>query len=244
MRSEPDDRRSLGGLHETGSGQQARTPSNQEPPLDPNGHDDTSDSDFDDSIVPRLDDSHHDSGDEMHDEMHDEMPNRQTYLAGAVDDKVHDLSRHARARRRSFEVEAEDYDDCEGFVDADEGEYYGGHEGVEVDEEDEDADGEEEEDEEDEVDAEEDGDEESEEAKHENKYGWSHSQSDRIRFPPPPQPFFNMPPQPSSSRLEEPAETHASENIETKVSEEQIDEGLAGELRRTRLDETRPDAQQ
>ena len=141
-------------------------------------------------------------------------------------------------RRRSFEVEAEDYDDWEGFLDADEGEYYGGHEEVEGDEEDEEADGEEEEYEENEEDA------EDKEAKFDNKYGWSQRQSERIRYPPPPQSFFDMPSQSSSSRLEGPAETHATESIETNVSEEQINEGLAEELRRTRLDERQPDAQQ
>ena len=244
MRSEPDDRRSLGSFHGTSGGQQARNPPNQEPPLDPNGRDDASDSDFDDSNVPNFDDSHDDSGDEMHDDMHDDMRDRQTYLAGVVGGKANELSGHARARRRSFEVEAEDYDEWEGLVDAHEGGYYGGNEDYEGDEEGEDADGEEEEDEEYEVDAEEDEDEESEEAKHENKYGWSHSQSDRIRFPPPPQPFFNTPPQPGSSRLEEPARTNATESTETNVSEEQINKCLAEELRRTKLDETQPDAHQ
>ena len=216
MRSEPDNHHRIGGTRSTFDGRQAQTASDEDPSLDPNGRDDTKNSDSDNSPVIKLDDS----DDDMHD-------NKNIELLG-----------YARARRQSIEVEAEDYDDWEGFVDGDEGNCYGGYEDDEGDEEEVDADGEEEDDQEDE------DDEESEEAKLNNKYGWSQPQSDRIRFPPPPQLFFNMPSQPSSLSLEEPAGAHVTEDIENGVSEEQINEGLAEELRRTRLDETLPGAQQ
>jgi len=210
-------------LQSTRAGQHAQTASNQESPLDPNGRHDKIDFDFDDSRVPNPDDSE--------DDMNAGMSNRQAYLGGAVTDEDDELLGHTRARRRSFEVEAEDYEDWEGFVDADEGEYYGGSEDDEGDEEDENVD-------------EENDEEEDEDAKFDSKYGWSQPQSDRIRYAPPPRPSFNMPSQPSFSRLEESTGAHVTESTEADVSEEQINDGLAEELRRTRLDETQPAAQQ
>ena len=50
--------------------------------------------------------------------------------------------------------------------------------------------------------------------------------------------------QSSSSHLEEPAGESVTKSVETGVSEEQINKGLAEELRRTKLDETQPDPQQ
>jgi hypothetical protein len=50
--------------------------------------------------------------------------------------------------------------------------------------------------------------------------------------------------QPSSSSPEEPAGAHVTEGIENDVEEEQINEDLAKELRRIRLNEIQPGAQQ
>lgn len=224
MRSESEDRYPMRGMQSTGGRQLTQTASNQEPPLDPNGRDDTNNSNFDDFHVPKPEDSGND--------MHDDTSNQQAYFAGDVAHEYDELLGHSRARRRSFEVEAEDYDDWEGCVDADDGEYYGGYGDYEGNEDGEDADGEEQEDEED------------EDARLANKYGWSQPQSDRIRFTPPPRPSFNMPYQPSFSRPDEPAGMHVMESFEADVSEDQIIDGLAEELRRTTLDETQPDAQQ
>jgi hypothetical protein len=203
----------ISGMRSTGGRQQTQTASDQDPPLDLNGRDDGNDSESDYSPALKL----NDSDDET------------------CDNKDNELFGLACARRRSFEVEAEDYDDWEGFVDDDEGNYYGGYEEEEGDEQDGDADGEEEEDEDD--------DEESEAAKFDNKYGWSQPQSDRIQWTPPPQPFLNMQTQLSFSSLEESAGAQITESIAEDVSEEQINEDLAEELRRTRLGETQPDAQ-
>jgi hypothetical protein len=214
IRTEPDnhhrigEHHRIGGTRSTSGGQQAQTASDQDAPLYMNGHDRTNDPDADDSPLVKPDDSDED----MH------------------DNKTIELLGIARLRRRSFEVEAEDYDDRERFVDADGGEHYGGYEDDEGDEEDGD------------VDWEEEDDEENEEAKLNNKYGWSQPQSDRIRFPPPPHQFTTS--QSSSSHLEEPAGESVTKSVETGVSEEQINKGLAEELRRTKLDETQPDPQQ
>ena len=224
MKGQSGGRHPMRGTQSTGGRQLAQNASNQGPPLDPNGRDDTNNSNFDDSHVSNPDGSD--------DDTHDDTINHQPYLADALTHENDELLVHARARRRSFEVEAEDYDDWEGSVGSDEGDYYGGYEFDEGDEVDEDVDEEEEEE-----------DEEDEEARLENKYGWSQAQSDRIRFTPPPRPSFNMPSQPSSSRPNGPAGTQVTESIETDVSKEQINDGLAEELRRTTLDETQPEAQ-
>jgi len=232
-KSGPDGRHPMGGMHvalrSIPAGQHAQTTSNQKSPLDPHSRHDKIDSDFDDSRVPNPDDSD--------DDMHGDMSNRQAYLAGAVADEDDEILGHTRARRRSFDVEAENYDDWEGFVDADESDCYGGSED-DGDEEDENIDEEDDEDEKEE----EDEDEEDGDANFDRKYGWSQPQSDRIRYAPPPRPYFDMLSQPSSSHLEEQAGAHVTESIENNVSEEQINESLAEELRRTRLDETQPGA--
>ena len=202
-RSESDDRHPMGGMHaalrSTRAGQHAQTASNLEPPRDPNGRHDISNSEFDDLHVSKLDDSD--------DAMHDDMSNRQHYLASAIANDDGELLGYARPRRRSFEVEAEDYDDWEGYVDADEGEYYGRYEEDEGDEKKED-----------------------EEAKFDSKYGWSQPQSDRIRYAPPPRPSFDMPFHPTSSHPEESAGSHVTVSTENNASDEKINEGLAEEL--------------
>lgn len=220
-RSESEDRHPMRDMRSTSARKLAQTASNQERPLDPNGRDDTDSSNFENSHVSKPDGSD--------DDMHDDAINHQPYLAGAVAHEDHQLLGHARARRRSFEVEAEDYDDWEGCADADDSRYYGGYDDDEGDEDGESADGEEE---------------ENEDARLENKYGWSQAQSDRIRFTPPPRPSFNMPSQPSSSRPDEPVRMHVMESFEADLSEDQINDSLAEELRRTTLDETQPDTQQ
>jgi hypothetical protein len=87
-------------------------------------------------------------------------------------------------------------------------------------------------------------DEEDEETKLDDKYGWSYPQSDSIQCTPPPPRSFDLPSQPGSPRLEGPAGEKIANSIENDASEEQVSEDLADELRKTRLSETQPDAQQ
>lgn len=143
-------------LQSTPAGQHSHTTSNQESPLDPNSRHDKIDSDFNGFRVPNTDDSN--------DDMHGDISNWQAYVACAVADEDDRILGHTCARRRSFDVEAEDYDDWGGFVDADEGDYYGGSED-DGDEEHENID------EEDDEDEKEEEDEEDEDANFDRKYG-------------------------------------------------------------------------